>query len=634
MARGLVVVPVVGVATSAVILMMVMTLSGLSAPLKSLASDPVLTSSDRRGDSGVTAMGLVIRSPEHDSQQPKEFFGDSSTISFINQLRDTLKPAATTPTPRQERTQSNQKPSLQQGNLIESLPPRPLADHLIDCYFSKVHTLYPFVHKPAFLALYNSLWIPQPAKPPGGSTQGLGLGDEEVSPQTFYFGLNAIFAQGCQFSTMIQAERENTSEAFIRLCKPALDMDYLEGGDLALNQTILLISHYLQASRTPNRCWHVIGIACRVGQALGLHSNVGDGNRSFAEVQMRRRVWHGCVMLDLAGSTMLGRPAMISQIPTTPLPDPIDDCYLIVENSVCHQPANALSRVAWFVETLKLYIILRKALSTLYDNIGPGGRERSDDLRRENILQIQQIIEIDSDLQEFKDRLPQALNWDLSLSEESLLRERCLLKARYTHLNVLLYRPVLSQFVRGTRSTTQTTVQAGMHPAGMYSKYHLDYAADGVLAAIDLAALIHETCRTELSSVWFYNIFYSFTAGSVLLLAELSPAIVNMITRDTLDKAWDQCQDSLSYLSVYSSTAGRCAETLSMIRSKCSGTVDAPRQPNDSQPEQSVLDTEATDDRCIPSDATPYPPGSDGLFGDLDLNENTLFDPFWFNFQF
>jgi hypothetical protein len=68
-----------------------------------------------------------------------------------------------------------------------------------------------------------------------------------------------IFASACQFSDIVQHEREAISEAVFHTCKLALDVDYLEDGDLALAQTLLLIAHYLQGSRDPNRCWHVIG---------------------------------------------------------------------------------------------------------------------------------------------------------------------------------------------------------------------------------------------------------------------------------------------------------------------------------------------------------------------------------------
>lgn len=78
------------------------------------------------------------------------------------------------------------------------LPPRPLADHLVDCYFSKIHVLYPFVHKEAFLAAYDSLWRNKDS-PSTRSTNGLGLGDARGDRTTFYYGLNVIFASGVSF---------------------------------------------------------------------------------------------------------------------------------------------------------------------------------------------------------------------------------------------------------------------------------------------------------------------------------------------------------------------------------------------------------------------------------------------------
>lgn len=604
---------------------------------------PVQRVDDEHG-SGVTAMGLVSQPPDSAHGSMKEFFGDSSAISFIKQLQDTLRPNAPTGTEsnrerRQHRVHgrtSSPRP-ISSEPWVNSLPPRTLADHLVDCYFAKIHTLYPFVHKYAFLAMYRSLWTAQGFPSGRKPTNGLGLGDTGVNSITFYYALNAIFALGCQFSTVVQAERETTSEAFFRLCKPALDLDSLQGSDLALVQTLLLMVHYLQGSRTPDRCWHVIGTACRVAQAIGLHADSGNSNRSFAEIQIRRRVWHGCVMLDLSVSTILGRPPMISLKPVTPPPEAIDDCYLNVSNEICVQPPNMPSRVAWFVETLKLYEMLRKLLTTLYDNTG-SNREDTADKKAESLFQSQSILAIDSELQEFKRALPTNLNWEARRSEEqpaAFLRERYLLRARFTHMKVLLYRPVLSQTLHDARGMGENERDLIEH-SGINSKFVLDCAVFGVQAAVDLASLVHETCSTELSSVWFYSAFYAFTAGSVILLAELSPAIVNIVTRSALEKAWDQCQESLNYLSSYSDTAGRCAQTLSMIRSKCLTITDQQEQ-DDQSPDSGEPANLGQNEASRHPDLAPeasYMPFTDDLFRAFDFNDDTLFDPFWFNLKF
>ncbi|KAF7588084.1 hypothetical protein BBP40_006183 [Aspergillus hancockii] len=432
------------------------------APVSSAGPIPITAKeiAHEGNDTGVTAMGLAVGPLDRNQSSPREFFGGSSTVAFIQQLQHSLRPDLLVPgsdgeLPYHTTDEGDQnrypKPSTTPSPPVQLLPPRPLADHLVDCYFSKIHTLYPFVHKHAFLGTYRSLWTTSGSRPSIAAAHGLGIGDVTVNHTTFYCALNAIFALGCQFSDVVQVQRETISEAFFRRCKPVLDVEYLEGGSLAECQTLLLITHYLQCSRTPNRCWHVIGIACRLAQALGLHSDIDNEGRSFAEIQLRRRIWHGCVMLDLcdvlsllllghrinldrAVSTILGRPAMIAQGPVAPFPAAIDDCYLSADTRICEQPPHVLSRVAWFIETLKLYDTLRKILRALYDNTGSmESRAPGNHLQTGNARQIQSIIEIDADLEDFKAKLPEALKWDhevLRDQPDNFEREKCLLRAR------------------------------------------------------------------------------------------------------------------------------------------------------------------------------------------------------------
>lgn len=129
---------------------------------------------------------------------------------------------------------------------------------------------------------------------------------------------------------------------------------------------------------------------------------------------------------------------MIAQKPVTPLPEAIDDCYLSADAPTCKQPPRLLSRVVWFIETLKLYDTLRKILKLLYDNAGPmEAGNMSNHLPAGNTWQIQSIIQIDADLEEFKANLPEALMWDhevLRDGPDNFRREKCLLRARYADM--------------------------------------------------------------------------------------------------------------------------------------------------------------------------------------------------------
>lgn len=160
---------------------------------------------------------------------------------------------------------------------------------------------------------------------------------------------------------------------------------------------------------------------------------------------------------------------------------------------------------------------------------------------------------------------------------------------RFLYLKLLVYRPILSQSLRETLSSAAAEGQthySERSDTGIYDNFIMSCSVLCVQSAIDLISLVHETCSTDLASVWFYNVFCKrhgttncpheadiiidvFTAGSITLLAEFHPPIVNILSRETLKLAWDKCQASLEYLKSYSVVAERCASSMHAIRSKC-----------------------------------------------------------------
>jgi hypothetical protein len=309
-------------------------------------------------DHPIDAMGTVITTTEQMLDSREYFYGTSSSVSFSQQIQQTqeclLRPTfdATSNSTisssshsesgqnQTRRTTAAASAASQQGTLSDLLtsigatpklddcllPPRALADHLMQCYWDRVHCLYPFVHKPSFVTAYNRIWSPTPAKPPSehgrlspssasaaavaetAARVRVGLGGLDCPTSVFYSALNAIFALSVQFSDVSpESERATLSEAFFRRAKQVLRVDIDDEGNLALIQTLLIMAQYLQSTRFPNRCWNVVGLAVRMAQGLGLCVDCdGDGDdedsigkRSFLEIQMRRRTWYGCVTLDL-----------------------------------------------------------------------------------------------------------------------------------------------------------------------------------------------------------------------------------------------------------------------------------------------------------------------------------------------
>jgi hypothetical protein len=177
-----------------------------------------------------------------------------------------------------------------------ALPPREIADKLLDSYFSSVHIFYPWV---SFREEYDRLWtVPNEQAQPPIQSFDIGLGGSKCTKHIFFCALNAMFAIGCQFTDFSLAEKENVSSVFFGRMKDLLN-DAFDGGSISHVQALLLAGHYLLCTQYPSRCWNIVGTACRMAVGLGLHSSKFSSPSCTLEAEIRRRVWYGCYQLDM-----------------------------------------------------------------------------------------------------------------------------------------------------------------------------------------------------------------------------------------------------------------------------------------------------------------------------------------------
>ena len=280
----------------------------------SLLSPEHLDASDR--SVSVTAMGTVAA--DHDVSQafenPNEFYGSSSAASFMKEAYGSMK------------TRGQQFPGPNHRNTIPpfngtfpgpdargsmhfaqadqfALPPRSLADHLLAKYFERMYWLYPIFHKPAFERAYESLWRPSSEQPKEPPMPGLGLGScpgAGSNTIVFHSALNTIFAIGCQFSDLSPPDKVSALQTFFTRAKSFVGLDMLDMHNIGVVQSFLLMTMFLQGTPYPSRCWNSVGVATRVAQGLGLHAEPARGSPlSPLETEIRRRTWHGCVVLDM-----------------------------------------------------------------------------------------------------------------------------------------------------------------------------------------------------------------------------------------------------------------------------------------------------------------------------------------------
>lgn len=507
-----------------------------------------------------------------------KFYGISSPMSFMKQFYNMTshnpgsplaRASAGTTTVNQHQPSPVTTPSsCLSGPEGLSILPRVMTDYLLDLYWNKVYLIYPFVHRATFMAAYEQLWLPAsvhtiPQRPL------LGLGGSKksgFSSAAFHCALNAMMVLGLQFSDLPFTQKNSLSETLTQKAKNQFDLDMLDDGGIYVVQTLLLLTQLFQFTTFPTRCWSTIGGACRLAQGLGLHLAERRllGQFEPVEIELRKRIWHSCLMLDMVVSMTLGRPTMLRYGSAVEFPIAIDDHYL---DQNLPQPPDQVSNMMFFRQASKLYTTLSKTLSQVYCE---NETEKAD--AQHGHASFDQLIELDSELIDFADQLPDALNWTKENTEirqriPHLIQQTNILHARYLHLRILLYRPSFGQYYKLNASLTHqtsskyesSTAPHAQTPAAVFAER---CSIICVRSAIDMIDLAERYAATNEFSPWWYSMSYIRTAAMVILLADTCDPLRKSVGSSVLASSWQKCCTALQCRLPQGTTVKACMQTL------------------------------------------------------------------------
>jgi hypothetical protein len=265
-----------------------------------------------KGFEGVSAMvGAVTGEPQNEG-----FLGSSSAAAFMKHIRKAIDSRLGV-SPLDEEFHGNDRfqtvtntahlqPVSEESKrkyLLDDyvLPPRKLADSLLNTYWTYVHPLYPFLNRGSFTRIYNDIWTGSNAATTAStSPQASSTTDESTSLCIF----NLVLALSCQYSDEIEPRKcQATARVFFTRAKDLLRFDPVDSADrsVQLVQALLLMGQYLQGIGSTHKAWGIVGMAIRVCHELGLHLAVTTSERvvqNILEREMMRRVYHGCVMME------------------------------------------------------------------------------------------------------------------------------------------------------------------------------------------------------------------------------------------------------------------------------------------------------------------------------------------------
>ncbi|KAI1766820.1 putative C6 transcription factor [Hypoxylon sp. FL1150] len=274
--------------------------------------------------------GAIPRSTSHKSRE----FGQSHWINGLIILRDIV--SVMEPYVREEtskasalmqkskslaRTIKKRRAPSWPAQLSHRLPPKSLADELVDCYLRTTETVYRILHVPTFKREYDAHWISQ--------------GEPSTA---FLVQLKLVLAIGATtyddtFSLRADA-MQWVYEAMTWLAEPGfkhrLNLQYIQ-----INLLLLLARELVDVG--PDLVWISVGTVLRTSIYMGLHKDPKrlPPNMTTFVAEMRRRLWNTLLELSLQLSLTSGGPPMISldMFDTEP-PGNFDDEQLTTEDPV------------------------------------------------------------------------------------------------------------------------------------------------------------------------------------------------------------------------------------------------------------------------------------------------------------
>ncbi|EXJ56366.1 uncharacterized protein A1O5_12633 [Cladophialophora psammophila CBS 110553] len=492
-------------------------------------------------------------------------------VSFYNEI----------PIPRIESRQNQHDQSIAE---LFVLPPRHVADDMMEMYWNEVYLLYPFLQRERFMPAYQKIWTGE---------------DRETDQRLLYCILNLIFAICCQISKK-ESPREKAAAAdvFYKRALHLLQVNVIGSGSVELVQALLIMGQYLQSTDWPHRCWVVIGLAIRISQGSGLHLRRTTANVPQIDRELARRLWHGCVFMDRMVSMTLGRPMMISKADAlvVPFPEAIDDRYLSLELGQDQtQPQGKVSIVEFFVQSLRLYIITEETLSSMYPHEDAASSSTPlSPLEKLTNLDFNTVLRIHTAITKWYDSVPDTLkinnNHSRRSTEETHSRQANILRLRCLQIQILLFRPILSLLL--AQEIRSKAICLSIPDLWLPLSMGLICVRKCIISALEVINIIYEkqifpgSRDIEPLPAWWYQIFFIYTAATALIPARVYSYVRGDIPLSSLAEAWRRSLEVLRRLSPLSPTATRCLAALELLDEEVVADEIPNANPTSNNPEQ------------------------------------------------
>ncbi|EAQ92493.1 hypothetical protein CHGG_00728 [Chaetomium globosum CBS 148.51] len=295
------------------------------------------------------------------------------------------------------------------------IPPRLFSDRCVNVYFQEWAPLFPVLHKPTFLRVYEE-FVADPEKVKN---------NHKLAQLHLVFGIAALSGEQPDLDQIAACEQQ---------WQRSLEAVLMDNTMVTL-QCLLLALVYCTIRADYKRLQHYKGIAVGLSLRLGLHQSQKRFSFGVLTIETRKKVFWTLYTLDCFSAAILGLPKLLKEEDVhTEFPSDTDDEYVTEKGFQPSLPGEA-TRLSNALALFRGAQILGKVLEKIY----PSATSHE--------LSLQQLSALGAELDEWYEKLPPHLKLTFKQDKPStdITGSRSpILALAYYYTRTLIYRPAVA----------------------------------------------------------------------------------------------------------------------------------------------------------------------------------------------
>ncbi|KAK4104129.1 hypothetical protein N658DRAFT_420275 [Parathielavia hyrcaniae] len=295
------------------------------------------------------------------------------------------------------------------------IPPRLFSDRCVNVYFQEWAPLFPILHKPTFLRVYEE-FVADPEKIKN---------NHKLAQLYLVFGIASLSGDQPDLQQIAACEQQ---------WQRALEAILMDN-TMATLQCLLLALVYCTIRADYKRLQHYKGIAVGLSHRLGLHQSQKRFSFGVLTIETRKKVFWTLYTLDCFSAAILGLPKLLKEEDVhAEFPSDTDDEYVTEKGFQPSLPGEA-TRLSNALALFRGSRILARVLEKIY----PSATSHE--------LSLQQMFALAAELDDWYEKLPQHLKLSFKQDKPStdVTGSRSpILAFAYYYTRTLIYRPAVT----------------------------------------------------------------------------------------------------------------------------------------------------------------------------------------------